>query len=58
MREATDWGCAPLGGWIEGMSANTAPRKESQDRLDAALCLLIAIRWRLENANSRSLSET
>ena len=47
MREATDWGCAPLVGWIEGMSANTAPRKESQDRLDAALCLLIAIRWRL-----------
>ena len=47
MREATNLGCTPLVGWIEEMRANTAPKKEHQDRLDAALCLLIAIRWRL-----------
>ena len=38
---------APLVSWIEEIRANTAPKKEHQDRLDAALCLLIAIRWRL-----------
>ncbi len=47
MREATHWGCAPLVEWLEGMRTHSAPKKEHQDRLDAALCLLIAIRWRL-----------
>ena len=46
-REATNLRCTPLVGWIEEIRANTAPKKEHQDRLDAAVCLLIAIRWRL-----------
>ncbi len=46
-REATNLGCTPLVSWIEEMRANIAPKKEHQDRLDAAVCLLIAIRWRL-----------
>jgi predicted RNase H-like nuclease len=47
MREATNLGCMPLVNWIEEIRATTAPRKEHQDKLDAAVCLLIAIRWRL-----------
>ena len=47
MREATSLSCTPLVSWIEEIWATTAPKKEHQDRLDAALCLLIAIRWRL-----------
>jgi predicted RNase H-like nuclease len=47
MREATGLSCTPLVSWIEEIRATTAPKKEHQDRLDAALCLLIAIRWRL-----------
>ena len=46
-REAVNLGCVPLVGWIDELRAITAPRKQHQDRLDAALCLLIAIRWRL-----------
>ncbi len=47
MREARNFACAPLVGWLEGMRTIAAPLKEHQDRVDAALCLLIAIRWRL-----------
>jgi predicted RNase H-like nuclease len=47
MREATNLGCTPLVSWIEEMRATASPKKEHQDRLDSALCLLIAIRWRL-----------
>ena len=45
--EATNFGCAALVAWLEEMRTNAAPTKGHQDRLDAALCLLIAIRWRL-----------
>ena len=47
IREATNLGCTPLVSWIEEMRVNSTPKKKHQDRLDAALCLLIAIRWRL-----------
>jgi predicted RNase H-like nuclease len=47
MREATNLGCTSLVSWIEEMRATASPKKEHQDRLDSALCLLIAIRWRL-----------
>ena len=47
MREATNLGCTTLVSWIEEIRANTVPKKEHQDRLDAAVCLLIVIRWRL-----------
>lgn len=45
--EADRLGCAPLGAWLADLLAMPAPKKADQDRLDAALCLLIAIRWRL-----------
>jgi predicted RNase H-like nuclease len=35
--------------WLEQMRTNAEPKKEHQDRIDSALCLLIAIRWRLGN---------
>jgi predicted RNase H-like nuclease len=47
LREAATFGCAPLVKWLEQMRMNAEPEKEHQDRLDSALCLLIAIRWRL-----------
>ena len=46
-REAASFGCAPLVAWLGEQRAISAPRKADQDRLDATLCLLIAIRWRL-----------
>ena len=45
--EASDLGCGPLVSWLEELRPNAAPKKEHQDRVDAALCLLTAIRWRL-----------
>ena len=47
MREATNLGCTPLVSWIEEMWATASPKIEHQDKLDSAVCLLIAIRWRL-----------
>lgn len=46
-REAARFGCEPLVGWLERLASRPAPVKSDQDQLDAALCLLIAIRWRL-----------
>jgi predicted RNase H-like nuclease len=45
--EAALFGCAPLVAWLDDQRGNPKPIKADQDRLDAALCLLIAIRWRL-----------
>lgn len=46
--DALRMGCGPLAGWCDQLGAVGRPRKADQDRLDAAICLLIAIRWRLE----------
>lgn len=46
-REAARLGCTPMVAWLRERRAISAPRKADQDFLDAALCLLIAIRWRL-----------
>jgi predicted RNase H-like nuclease len=46
-REAALFGCAPLVAWLDEQIRNPTPKKADQDRLDAAQCLLIAIRWRL-----------
>jgi predicted RNase H-like nuclease len=47
IRDAQGFGCVPLVSFLEEMRTSEAPKKMHQDRLDAALCLLIAIRWRL-----------
>ncbi|MGD0563479.1 MAG: DUF429 domain-containing protein [Roseiarcus sp.] len=45
--EAARFHCASLVGWLDGLASLATPSKSDQDRLDAALCLLIAMRWRL-----------
>ncbi len=45
--EAESLGCTPASEWLAGAGANPKPRKADQDRLDAVLCCLVAIRWRL-----------
>jgi predicted RNase H-like nuclease len=45
--EATRFSCLQLVAWLSELRTNLAPRKTDQDRLDSALCLLIAMRWRL-----------
>ena len=45
--EADRWQCAALSDWFAKIAAVASPRKADQDRLDAAICLLIGLRWRL-----------
>lgn len=45
--EADAFGCVELAGWCRGAAILAKPRKADQDMLDAALCVLIALRWRL-----------
>ncbi|MCB8881779.1 DUF429 domain-containing protein [Acidisoma cellulosilytica] len=44
--QAEALGCADLAAWCRDAAAIPQPRKADQDRLDAALCTLIAFRWR------------
>jgi predicted RNase H-like nuclease len=41
-------GCEALGNWCDKLVSVERPRKADQDCLDAAMCLLVAIRWRVE----------
>ena len=45
--EASALGCVELAGWCRDAGALAKPRKADQDMLDSALCVLIAMRWRL-----------
>jgi predicted RNase H-like nuclease len=36
-----------LSEWLDQLATIGLPKKTDQDRFDAVLCLLIAIRWRL-----------
>jgi predicted RNase H-like nuclease len=47
MTEATRFSCFPLVAWLNALRMKMPVRKADQDRLDSALCLLIAMRWRL-----------
>jgi predicted RNase H-like nuclease len=44
--EAQAFGCDQLAEWCRDASRLPRPKKADQDRLDAAICVLIAIRWR------------
>ena len=46
-QEADTLGCEELAGWCRGAGKIAEPRKADQDMMDAALCVLIALRWRL-----------
>jgi predicted RNase H-like nuclease len=43
---ARDLGVDALADWCEAAAALERPRKADQDRLDAAICLVLAILWR------------
>ena len=45
--EACALGCGDLETWCRGAGRIAQPKKADQDMLDAALCTLIALRWRL-----------
>lgn len=45
--ESEKLGCSTVAKWCDPQKALRNPRKADQDRLDAIICLLIAIRWRL-----------
>jgi predicted RNase H-like nuclease len=47
-------GCEALARWCREVGKIEQPRKADQDRLDSALCVLVALRWRLR-ARSHSL---
>ena len=46
-RAFDDLGCVEQAAWCQGVMQLVNPRKSDQDRLDAMLCLIIALRWRL-----------
>jgi len=49
--EACRFQFGALADWLSQLGTLTRPKKADQDRLDAAICLLIAIRWRLGGRN-------
>jgi predicted RNase H-like nuclease len=46
-RKSDALGCEELAEWCRGAARNLQPRKADQDKLDSALCALIALHWRL-----------
>lgn len=46
-RAADMMGCEDLGEWCRTAGGTARPRKADQDKLDSALCVLIALHWRL-----------
>jgi predicted RNase H-like nuclease len=47
--ESEKLGCSVVAEWCVSLGSLINPRKSDQDRLDAVICLLIAIRWRLSS---------
>lgn len=52
--ESEKLGCSVVAEWCVSLKAVSSPRKSDQDRLDAVICLLIAIRWR-QSSRERSV---
>jgi predicted RNase H-like nuclease len=46
-RQADALGCEDLARWCDRSGRIEKPRKPDQDKMDAALCVLIALNWRL-----------
>jgi predicted RNase H-like nuclease len=47
-QESMTLGCSELAQWCRDSGNIAQPRKADQDMMDAALCTLIALRWRLQ----------
>ena len=45
--EAETFNCDELAAWSRAIGQHVKPSKADQDKLDAAICLLVALRWRL-----------
>ena len=45
-REAHEVGCPALANWCHATAEISKPRKADQDKLDAGICLAVALRWR------------
>lgn len=57
-REAERLGCGPLAARrLRALDEAARPAKADQDRLDAAICLLVAIRWLDERPSSMMLGD-
>jgi predicted RNase H-like nuclease len=54
-RESNMLGCKELAEWCRAVGRTAQPRKADQDKLDSALCLLIALHWRLRPRESSLL---
>lgn len=46
-KQARQFGCEELAEWCRAAEEIAQPRKPDQDKLDSALCVLIAMHWRL-----------
>jgi predicted RNase H-like nuclease len=46
-QEANNFSCEKLANWCRDCAKIESPSKADQDKLDSALCVLIALRWRL-----------
>lgn len=52
---ATALGLSSIADWTRASSNNEAPSKADQDMLDAVICLLAGVTWRVGNANETML---
>jgi predicted RNase H-like nuclease len=52
--EADEFGCSELAAWCRDRAIISHPTKADQDRLDSAICVLVALRWR-RHPRARSL---
>ncbi|UMY20147.1 DUF429 domain-containing protein [Methylobacterium organophilum] len=51
-RRADSEGIERLGEWADALATISEPRKADQDRLDAVLCALIALHWRVASRDA------
>ncbi|MCW6509859.1 DUF429 domain-containing protein [Lichenifustis flavocetrariae] len=55
MSEATRLGCHEADTWLANLRASDRPTKGDQDRLDALICMLVAVRWRLDEPDASAM---
>ncbi len=53
--EASRLGCHEAGAWLAASAPPNKPSKADQDRLDAFICMLVAVRWRLDDPSASAM---